>query len=61
MRRRAGDRFGRICPAGAVVPSDGLSAEARLGLDAAIAPPQLEQSDNVLRLRHLQVVGHRPS
>ena len=36
-----------------------FAAHAGLRLDATIAPAQLEQRDNVVLLRHLQVVGHR--
>ena len=58
-RIRAGERFGRICLAGRVVPAHRFAAHAGLGFDAAVAPAELEKGENLRFLRHLQVVRHR--
>jgi hypothetical protein len=55
----AGEPFGRLCQASAIVSADRLAAHAGLRLDATIAPAQLEQRDNVVLLRHRQIVGYR--
>lgn len=56
---RAGERFGRICLPGLVVPGNRLPAYTGLGFNAAIAPAEGEERENLLFLRHLQVIGHR--
>jgi hypothetical protein len=58
-RVRAGERFGRICPPPSVVAADRLTADAGLGFDPAIAPPELQEGENLRLLRHFQVVRHR--
>src|SRR2546426_12838552 len=56
---RAGERFGRISPAPAIVAGDGFATDARLGFNTTVAPPELEKGENLLLFRHLQVIGHR--
>jgi hypothetical protein len=56
---RAGERFGRICLPQMVVPRDRFSADTGLGLDPTVAPPESKERENVLFLRHCQVIGHR--
>ena len=56
-RVRAGERFGRICPARRVVATHRFAANPGLRFDAAVAPAELEQGENLRFLRHLQVVG----
>ena len=59
---RAGERFGRIWIRLPGVTRDRLPAHPRLTFDPSEAPLQGEQRENLLSLRHLQVVGQgRPS
>ena len=56
---RAGERFGRICPADLVVAGHRFAANAGLPLDPSVAPAELEKGENLGLFRHLQVIGHR--